>query len=76
MDINFNNQNSCFCNISLSFRNYKNNKNYKNTNYSIVKLYKSGVSTPIYMSSPLQTDGQLVKLINNLNIDCGSSGHI
>jgi hypothetical protein len=73
MNINFNSQNNCSCDISLSFRNYKNNKNYTNSNYSIVKLYKSGTSTPIYVSVPLQTDGALVKLINNLNIDCSSS---
>lgn len=71
--MNFNLQNSCSCNISLSFRNYKNNINYKNDNYSIIKLYKSGVSIPIYISIPLQTDGELVKIINSLYIDCADS---
>lgn len=73
MNNNFNSQNNCSCNISLNFRNYKNNKNYKNSNYSIVKLYKSGVSIPIYISSPLQTNGQLIKILHNLDIDCGST---
>jgi hypothetical protein len=73
MNTNFNSQNNCSCNLSLSFKNYPENVNYKNKKYHKIKVYKSGVPIPIYDSGDVQTNGQLITLINNLNIDCNSN---
>jgi hypothetical protein len=47
---------NCFCNLSLSFKNYLENVNYKNKKYHKIKVYKSGVSIPIYDSGLIQID--------------------
>jgi hypothetical protein len=71
-EIFYEQNNNCSCNLSLSFKNYPENINYKNKKYHKIKVYKSGVSIPIYDSGAIQTNGELISLINNLNIDCNS----
>jgi len=70
MNTNFNSQNNCSCNLSLSFKNYPENVNYKNKKYHKIKVYKSGVPIPIYDSGPIQTDGELLTLLNDVTINC------
>jgi hypothetical protein len=69
MNTNFNSQNNCSCNLSLSFKNYPENVNYKNKKYHKIKVYKSGVSIPIYDSGPIQIDGELLTLLNDVTIN-------
>jgi hypothetical protein len=57
--------NQCFCNLSVSFKN----QNSNNENYHIIKLYKYGVDQPIYSSGPIQTNGE-IKNILNMFLDC------
>jgi formylglycine-generating enzyme required for sulfatase activity len=69
-EADFSAQTICSCNLSLRFKNFRINKNYKNTNYDIIKIYRNGEIIPIYDSGPIQTDGELLTLLNDVTINC------